>query len=282
MVRSVGTRIRLIVLGMRVRWRDWTDRFSAGRGSKQSKVNSCGHDYSLVYKRLVKREASGSSPQSSGQRRPGAGTRPAALLKNAVAAIKSFDAAGLEETLNQAAARLARPALLQQTVAPLIEQIGISWQSGQIQAIQEHLATAVIRTFLGNLLRTKVLVKNAPRIVITTPPTELHELGALLAAVTADHQGWGVVYLGPSLSSDAIARAVTLSRARAVGLSIVYTEGPYALEAELKSLRLRLPREVVLITGGRAAPAYRSVLNEIEAIQLEDLAAFRAVLHRLG
>jgi MerR family transcriptional regulator, light-induced transcriptional regulator len=94
-------------------------------------------------------------------------------------------------------------------VAPLIEQIGIYWQSGQIEAIQEHLATAVIRTFLGNLLHTKALGKNAPRIVFTTPPDELHEMGALLAAV----------YLGPSLPSDAIARAVRLSRARAVDLS---------------------------------------------------------------
>jgi MerR family transcriptional regulator, light-induced transcriptional regulator len=199
-----------------------------------------------------------------------------------MAAIKSFNAAGLEATLNRASVQLARPALLQQAVAPLIEEIGVCWESGQIQAIQEHLATAVIRTFLRNLLHTKALGKNAPRIVFTTPPAELHEMGALLAAVTADYQGWGVIYLGPSLSSDAIARAVTLSRARAVGLSIVYREGPYALEAELKKLRLLLPREVALITGGRAVPAFRSVLNEIEAIQLQDLSGLCTVLDTLG
>ena len=81
--------------------------------------------------------------------------------------------------------------------------------------------------------------------------------------------------------SDAIARAVRLSRARAVGLSIVYPEGPYGLEAELKKPRLLLPREVGLFTGGRALPEYRSVLNEIEAIQLQDLSAFCAALDTL-
>ena len=166
-------------------------------------------------------------------------------------------------------------------MAPLIEQIGIYWQSGQIGAIQEHLATAVIRTFLGNLLHTKTLGKSAPRIVFSTPPAELHELGALLAAVTADYQGWGAIYLGPSLPSDAIASAVRLSKARAVGLSIVYPEGPYGLEAELKKLRLLLPREVVLFTGGRAISAYGSVLNEIEAVQLQDLSAFCVALDTL-
>lgn len=222
----------------------------------------------------------GQSP--TGDRRdPGAGKRPASLVNNALAAIKSFDAAGLQQTLNRASTELSRPVFLRQTVAPLIEQIGIYWQSGQIEAIQEHLATAVIRTFLGNLLRTKALGKNARRIVFTTPPAELHELGALLAAVTADYQGWGAIYLGPSLSSNAIARAVTLSRARAVGLSIVYREGPYALEAELKKLRLLLPREVALIAGGRAVPACRSVLNEIGAIQLQDLSGLGKVLDTL-
>ena len=62
-------------------------------------------------------------------------------------------------------------------------------------------------------------------------------------------------------------------------MSIVYPEGPYGLEAELKKLRLLLPREVVLFTGGRAVPAYRSVLNEIEAIQLR-FSTFKSTLLR--
>jgi hypothetical protein len=62
------------------------------------------------------------------------------------------------------------------------------------ETIQEHFATAVIRTFLGNLFCTKALGENAPRIVFTIPREEIHEMGALLAAVTAD-QGWGDVYL---------------------------------------------------------------------------------------
>ena len=227
----------------------------------------------------MKRAAGRPASQPGGRRGPG--KRPGPLLNSALAAIKSFNAAGLEETLNRASTELSRPVFLQQTVAPLIEQIGIHWQSGHIEAIQEHLATAVIRTFLGNLLHNKALGKNAPRIVFTTPPDELHEMGALLAAATADYQGWGAVYLGPSLPADAIARAVKLSRARAVGLSVVYPEGPYGVEAELKKLRLLLPREVVLFTGGRAVPSYRSVLNEIEAIQVQDLSVFCAALDTL-
>jgi methanogenic corrinoid protein MtbC1 len=230
---------------------------------------------------LVKRATGGPASQPGARRRQGAGRRPASLLNSALAAIKSFNAADLEQTLNRASTELSRPAFLRQTLAPLIEQIGVYRQSGQIEAIQEHLATAIIRTFLGNLLQTKALGKNAPRIVFTTPPAELHELGALLAAVTADYQGWDAIYLGPSLPPDSIAAAVSLSRARAVGLSIVYQEWPYGLEAELRKLRILLPREVALFIGGRAVPAYRSVLNDIEAIQVNDLSNFCAALDML-
>jgi methanogenic corrinoid protein MtbC1 len=237
--------------------------------------------YILALIVIVKHAAGGPGSQAGGQRGPGASKRPASLLNDALAAIKLFNAAGLEQTLNRASTELSRPAFLRQIVAPLIEQIGIDWQNGKIEAIQEHLATAVIRTFLGNLLHTKALGKKTPCIVFTTPPAELHELGALLAAVTADYQGWRAIYLGPALPSNEIAGAVRLSRARAVALSIVYPEGRYGLEAELKNLRLLLPREVVLFTGGRAIPAYRSVLNEIEAIQMQDLSAFCAALDTL-
>jgi hypothetical protein len=90
----------------------------------------------LALKVLVKRAAGGPASQPGGRRGPGAGKRPGPLLNNALAAIKSFNAAGLEQTLNRASTELSRPAFLRQIVAPLIEQIGIYWQSGQIEAIQ--------------------------------------------------------------------------------------------------------------------------------------------------
>ena len=45
---------------------------------------------------LVKRAAGGPASQPGGRRGPGAGKRPASLLNNALAAIKSFNAAGLD------------------------------------------------------------------------------------------------------------------------------------------------------------------------------------------
>jgi len=211
-----------------------------------------------------------------------AGSRPAPdFLNGALAQIKLLDAAGLEQTFNRASVELGRSALLQRMLVPLIEEIGCSWRGGQLRPLHEHLATAVIRTFLGNFSRGYAVNENAPRIVITTPAGQLHELGALLAAATADDFGWRVSYLGPSLPSEEIAGAAILSGANMVALSIVYPENDEALELELRKLRILLPREIELIVGGRAVPAYASVLSEINAIQLQSLTDFRAALDSL-
>ena len=97
------------------------------------------------------KRAAGGSPSQPGDRR-GPGPRPGPPLNKALAAIKSFNAAGLEQTLNRASTELSKPAFLRQTVAPLIEQIGSYWQSGQIEAIQlQDLSDfcAALDTLLG-------------------------------------------------------------------------------------------------------------------------------------
>ena len=93
----------------------------------------------------MKRAAGGPASQPGGRRGPGAGKRPAPLLNRALAATNSFNAAGLEQTRNRASSELSRPAFLGQTVASLIEQIGIYWQSGQIEAIQLQDLSAFLR-----------------------------------------------------------------------------------------------------------------------------------------
>jgi MerR family transcriptional regulator, light-induced transcriptional regulator len=231
---------------------------------------------------LMDTELTGSA-QRGDQKGHGAGpNRDPDFLGQALLAIKAVDGAALEKVLNSAAVELGRSALLQQTLAPLIEEIGCSWRKGQLRAVHEHLATAVIRTFLGNFSHGYAIGENAPRIVVTTPAGQLHELGALLVAAIADNHGWRVSYLGPSLPSEEIAGAALLTRAQVVALSIVYPEGDSSLEAELRRLRLLLPTEVALIAGGRAAHAYGSVLNEIEVIQTEDFSAFCETLDQLA
>jgi MerR family transcriptional regulator, light-induced transcriptional regulator len=208
---------------------------------------------------------------------PGIGS----YLESCVAAVKTLDSVALEEALKRAATALGAQGLLQRVVAPLAQALGDLWRDGTITAAHEHFASAVVRAYLGRAAKPFGGTENAPVLVVATPAGQLHELGALLVGATAANLGWHVTYLGASLPAAEIAGAARQNRARAVALSLVYPEDDPGLEGELTRLRELLPPEVVLLTGGRAMPAYFDVIKKIGAVQMKDLSDLSATLDDL-
>jgi MerR family transcriptional regulator, light-induced transcriptional regulator len=203
------------------------------------------------------------------------------FLETCIAAVKALDAQALDNTLKQASLELGAQGLLQRVIAPLAEAMGDLWRNGIITAAHEHLASAVIRVFLGHAAKPFAGADNAPVLVVATPAGQIHELGALLAGAAAANLGWNVTYLGPSLPAAEIAGAARQSRARAVALSLVYPEDDPRLEGELNRMRDLLPPEVVILAGGRAIFAYHKALENIGALQINDLAHFCSNLDTL-
>jgi len=177
----------------------------------------------------------------------------------------NLDRAGLETALQDGSLALGQQGVLLHVVAPLAEAVGALWQNGTIGVAHEHFASAVLRTFLGNMGRPFAPRESGPHLITATPPGQLHELGALLVAAMAAKLGWQSTYLGACLSASEIASAALQKPARAVALSIVYPADDPQLESELRQLRSLLPANVALLVGGRAAAGYQRVLNEIGA-----------------
>jgi methylmalonyl-CoA mutase cobalamin-binding subunit len=168
--------------------------------------------------------------------------------------------------------------LYDRVVAPLVQAVGERWSTGDLRPKNEHLATSVLRTFLGQQLGTARVGPDGARIVITTPAGQRHELGALLAAVLAEECGWVAVYLGPDLPAEEIAAAALDVGARAVGLSLVYPRGDAGTVGELRRLRTHVGTDTTLVAGGQGADSYAPVLDEIGALRTGDLGRFRAIL----
>ncbi len=201
-------------------------------------------------------------------------------LEGALRAIRELDGTALDRVFNQAAMDMSQPALIHELIAPLIQKIGELWEAGELKIVHEHIASASIRTFMGNFMRQHSVPGFAPTIVVTTPAGQVHELGAILAAAEANNHGWRVCYLGPSLPAEEIAAAAVQQKARAVALSIVYpTDDPH-LAGELKRLHQLLPPAVLLV-GGRACHAYQSALDQAGAIACQTIGEFGSQLARL-
>lgn len=135
------------------------------------------------------------------------------------------------------------------------------------------MATAVLRTFLGNIARPIALHPRAPVLVVATPAGQLHELGAIIVAAASTSMGWRVVYAGACLPAEEIVSLAIHQGARAVGLSVVHPTDDPILPQELKLLRRLLPGATRILVGGGPAAltspiSMRSVPFEWEALKI--------------
>lgn len=203
------------------------------------------------------------------------------FLAGALAAIEDLDAAALQQALAAATAALSRPALYEQVVVPLMREVGERWRDGQLRICHEHLASAQVIALLGTLLASTPQDDRGPRLVVTTPAGQRHEIGALLAALTAASDGWQVLYLGPNTPAGEIVAIAEQRQARAVVLSIVYPPDDPSVASELRQLRALLPEAFPIVVGGAAAPAYDASLVEVGALCVQDLEGLRAHLQQL-
>lgn len=200
----------------------------------------------------------------------------------AMRATRQLNGAELQAVLERAAITLGVPDFLEHVVAGTLEDIGKGWVDRTVSVAQEHLATSVFLRVLGWLLKLYEVSGAAPKLVVATPPGQVHELGALMVAVSAAARGWGVVYLGPDLPVAELVAAAQRVEARVVAISAVYDPNGEHLVAAVRETRAELPPQVPLVIGGAAVPGLRSELEGDGIVLLDSLQGLRALLGRLA
>ena len=207
---------------------------------------------------------------------------PGDYVVAAMAAIERLDAAGLEAQLARAATDMSRNALMETVIDPLMDQIGTSWERGTLRIADEHMASAIVRAFLGSIHDLRRMATSGPGIVVTTPSGQVHEIGAMMVAIVAAAAGWRAVYLGPDLPADEISGAARRHGARVVALSIVFPFADPQLSRELSRLRAGLDDDVAIFVGGRASDSYAEPLREIGAHIVSGIGDLREQLTKYG
>ena len=191
--------------------------------------------------------------------------------------IQALDEKGLEGHLLAASVTLSRVELLEGLLAPMMTRVGELWRRGILRPVHEHMATAVLRTFIGNL-KDSLGDPRAPHILVTTPSGQLHEIGALLAAICAASEGWNVTYLGCDLPAEEIAAGAQQKGSVIVALSATYPPDDPRLPRELIRLHGLVPPSVRVIVGGRAVRGYRDALAKSGIELVDSLQDFRRIL----
>ncbi len=193
-------------------------------------------------------------------------------------AITGFDTRLLERTLQQSLVHFSRRRVIEGIIVPLLGKVGDAWVTGTLRIAHEHMASAVIQTFLGGLLRDAENREAGDTAIIATPSGQRHDLGALAVALTASDAGWQPLYLGSNLPAEEIAAAAVYNCARAVAISLVGTTNGEQLRRECLNLRRLLSADLSLYAGGQAPPELRFALSEMGLHWCETLETFHVAL----
>lgn len=232
-------------------------------------------------KEILSEQPETSKPNFKFQRNVSKISDPDSLFTSCLKSVYAFDIKNLESILYKASVNLSQPVLLDRIIAPLIIEVGEMWKEGEIRVFHEHMVTASIRGFLYNLIDSSKTIESAPSVLVTTPQGQLHELGALMAAVAASTEGWNVTYLGPNLPAEEIVGAAQRLQCKAIALSIVYPTDDWILRKELLKFNQILPQNTSLIVGGKGARGYLDVLEEIGAKVVVDMIGLRKSLNSI-
>jgi DNA-binding transcriptional MerR regulator len=122
-------------------------------------------------------------------------------VENLVVSMIDLDEARFDKILSASILKVGFEETFYRLVYPLLEKIGILWQSGTINPAHEH--------FLTNLVRQKLivaidgiiqpLIPSRKVFVLFLPEGELHEIGLLYYCYLIKKKGHKVLYLGSSV-----------------------------------------------------------------------------------
>jgi methanogenic corrinoid protein MtbC1 len=174
-----------------------------------------------------------------------------------LAAVTLFDAERLTAALWSDWGRLGAVEFLQATVAPLIDRAGREWADGRLEIRHEHFLSERLTDVMRSLRLPLDHRATGPLVVCATLPGESHTLGLQMAALVMAAAGLRVVYLGTEIPPAELARVARELDARVVAVSVSAAADVQVARRDAIRLREALPRSVVLLLGGKGAPATR-------------------------
>ena len=164
-----------------------------------------------------------------------------------------------EELFEQCISKFGLTKAYKTIIYPMLVRVGLLWSANSIPSVQEH--------FISNIVRQKLLksidslppaLPKAAKWVLFLPEDEFHEIGLLFSAFIIRKSGHNVVYLGSSLSAEAIAGAMRDIEPQFLLLFFVHYNLVEDVERYLGNLETGTKAERIYVAGND------KLLNQID------------------
>jgi len=204
-------------------------------------------------------------------------------ISSLVEALSRDDLAALQAGLRQAAVVLGPKRFLVDVAHPLSVRIGALWAEGKLEVRHEHLLSQCLSAQLRVLVSAYEDRAGAPRVLLSTLPSERHALGLEMVQVYLAVSQVSAVLLGVDTPADQIVKAARGHGADAVGLLVTPASDLKATSKHVRWMLGELPRRVSIWIGGEGGPALDVRDDAIRMVSTwDDLDEAIATLARAG
>lgn len=117
-------------------------------------------------------------------------------------AMFNFDTALFHETYNKLLETKTFQEIFYDVFIPLLDEIGVLWQTATLKPIHEHFISSLIRQKLYTVIedaQQKINYDRKKIFVLYLPMHEIHELGLVFVNYLLLNQGYKTLYLGESV-----------------------------------------------------------------------------------
>ena len=164
-----------------------------------------------------------------------------------------------EELFEQSVSKYGLSQAYKIIIHPMLVRVGLMWAANSIPSVQEHFITNIVRQkILKSIDSLPPATRNSPKWVLFLPEDEFHEIGLLFAAFIIRESGDKVVYLGSSVSSDAVIKASRVIKPQYLLLFLVRYNLIEDVQHYLNELNGGVDQEKVYVAGN-----YK-LLNQID------------------
>lgn len=195
------------------------------------------------------------------------------VLVQVQAALLAHDQARLRGTLGRALLTDGVKTFVLAILPSLNRMVGDGWANGTLTIHQEHLYSEGVRNLLTEILGHLEPLPGRPKILLTTPPEERHNLGLLMLQAILALAGARCVSLGTETPARELAAAARSHQAQIVALSFSIAFPNRSIRPFLQQVQAALPEEVQLWAGGAGLERIRKKPDGIMTFASLELAA---------
>lgn len=165
------------------------------------------------------------------------------------------DAGALQAWLTEAIEQAGLAQFVAHVMPVFNEAVGTAWQTGQLSIHAEHHYTETLRQVVTHALPLPRRITVLPRVLLTSPPGELHGLGLLALQAQLRLVGANVVSLGTQTPAACVLDAQRSHGAGVVAISISVCLDSGQASTYVRALKAGLPADCALWLGGSGCAA---------------------------